>query len=92
MPQLTYLAEYAQEIPAADFSNLIRGKADLQHRIDYDVVEPGRLIAPCLIGAFPNGWAPPARYFRLGGDSPAMLVGCSGIADTRYNLAQCPFG
>jgi hypothetical protein len=45
-------AEYAQKVPAADLSDLIRGKSSLQHRIHYDVVEPDRLIRPCFIGAF----------------------------------------
>lgn len=40
------LAKYAQVVPAADLSDLVRSKAGLQHCVDNDVVEPGRLI--CL--------------------------------------------
>ena len=39
-------AEYAQEVSTADLSDLVRGKASLQHCIDNDVVEPGRLVLP----------------------------------------------
>jgi hypothetical protein len=49
-------AEYAQEIPAADLSHLIPGKTSFQHRIDNDVVKPGRLVRPCLIGPFTDAW------------------------------------
>jgi hypothetical protein len=51
---LNRFAEYAQEIPAADLSDLIRGEARFKHRIDNNVVEPRRLILPCLIGALPD--------------------------------------
>jgi len=46
--------EYAQKVPGADLSDLIRGEASLQHRIDNDIVRTGRLILPYMIGAFPD--------------------------------------
>src|SRR4051794_30433670 len=51
---LNGLDEYAQKVLAADLRDFIRGEAYLQHGIDDDIVETGRFILPCLIGAFPD--------------------------------------
>jgi len=45
-------AEDAQEVPAADLSDFIRREAGSQQRIGNHVVKSGRLILPCLVGAF----------------------------------------
>jgi len=48
-------AEYAQEISAADLSNLLWSKSSLKHCTDDLVVEASCMICPCFIrerGAF----------------------------------------
>jgi hypothetical protein len=52
------LAEDAQKVPAADFSNLIRGEAGFYQRIDNYAGKSGRLILPYLIGAFGSTQTP----------------------------------
>jgi hypothetical protein len=50
----SHLIEDAQEVPSADLSDLIRREPGFQHRIDNHIVEPDRLILPCLVGSFPD--------------------------------------
>jgi len=89
-------AEYAQEISAADLSNLIWSKSGLQHCTDGFVVEASCLICPCFIRAFtvPRMLLAGARagLSKLGIRTDAHVIDPGDIAERAFSHAALRYG
>ena len=91
---LTGLAEYPQKITAADFTDLLRCESGSQHRVDDDVIEPGRLILPRQISALPDARAAaaPTRSATAATGLGKLTVRSDAHMIDADNVRQRPYG